>query len=63
MDNQQLLAHLMGDNDLIELTDELIDQIIKDKLWSTAESLREMRDMGFMWHPIRKSCMTPAELF
>jgi hypothetical protein len=39
----------------VELTDELIEQLVKDKKWSDVKSLQEMRDVGAKWNIVRNS--------
>ena len=34
----------------IELTDELILELVKEKKWGDVESLKEMRKMGAKWN-------------
>ena len=49
--------------DEVELTDELIAQIVKDGKWSCAQSLRTMRDAGAKWNTKRNSVVFPTESF
>ena len=39
----------------IELTDELILELVKEKKWGDVESLNEMRKMGAKWNTINNS--------
>lgn len=39
----------------IELTDELILELVKEKKWGDVESLKEMRKMGAKWNTINNS--------
>jgi hypothetical protein len=39
----------------VELTNELIEQLVKDKKWSDVKSLQEMRDVGAKWNIVRNS--------
>ena len=36
--------------DEVELTDELICELVKQKKWSSVESLIKMREMGATWN-------------
>lgn len=39
----------------VELTNELIEQLVKDKKWGDVKSLQKMRDMGAKWNIKRNS--------
>ena len=45
----------------VELTNELIEQLVTDKKWGDVKSLKEMRDMGAKWNIKRNSVVFPAE--
>jgi len=45
----------------VELTNELIEQIVKDKKCGDVESLKDMRDMGAKWNTNRSSVVFPTE--
>ena len=45
----------------VELSDELIEQLVKDKKWPDIESLKELRDEGWKWNVLRNSAVTPTE--
>lgn len=47
--------------DEVELTDELIKEIVKNKLWGDEKSLKELRDEGGKWNKLRCSVTFPAE--
>ena len=49
--------------DEIELTDELIDIIIKEKKWGDKESLIELREQGAKWNIKRNSLVMDIEFF
>ena len=49
-----------GKND-VELSDELIEQLVKDKKWPDIESLKELRDEGWKWNVLRNSAVTPTK--
>ena len=60
MTNKEM-QDLFLDKNKVELTDELIEQLVKDDKWSDEESLKEMRDMGGKWHTKRNSVVFPTE--
>jgi hypothetical protein len=39
----------------VELTDELIKKLVKDKKWGDEKSLKQMRDMGGKWNVVKNS--------
>ena len=45
----------------VELSDELIEQLVKDKKWPDIESLKELRDEGWKWNVLRNSAVTPTK--
>ena len=47
----------------VELTDELINKLVKEKKWGDVKSLKEMAEMGAKWNVIRNSVVFPADLF
>ena len=53
---------LSGENE-VELTDELIEQIVKDKKWGDVKSLKEMKTLGAKWNVKRGSVVFPSEFF
>jgi hypothetical protein len=60
MKKKDLEDFYSGKNE-VELTDELIEQLVKDKKWRDVESLKEMRDEGWKWNVLRNSVVTPTE--
>lgn len=38
------------ENEILELTDKLIAQIIREKKWGDEISLRELKEMGAKWN-------------
>jgi len=60
MKKKDLEDFYSGKNE-VELTDELIEQLVKDKKWRDVESLKEMRDEGWKWNVLRNSLVTPTE--
>jgi len=49
--------------DEIELTDELIDIIIKEKKWGDKEFLIELREQGAKWNIKTNSLVMDIEFF
>ena len=47
--------------DEVELTDELIKDIVHNGLWGDEESLKELRKDGGKWNTLRHSVTFPAE--
>ena len=47
--------------DEVELTDDLIKNIVSNGLWSDEESLRELRREGGKWNTVRHSVTFPAK--
>jgi hypothetical protein len=45
----------------VELTDDLINQIVKDQKWDI-KALKEMREMGAKWNTERNSIVISEEL-
>jgi len=39
----------------LELTEELMKEIVEQKKWSTIESLRQLKEMGAKWNVERNS--------
>jgi hypothetical protein len=49
--------------DEIELTDELIDIIVKEKKWGDKQSLIELRQQGAKWNIKRNSLVMDIDFF
>jgi hypothetical protein len=47
--------------DEVELTDELIKDIVHNGLWGDEESLKKLRDEGGKWNTLRCSVTFPSE--
>jgi hypothetical protein len=62
MKKKDLEDFYSGKNE-VELTDELIEQLVKDKKWYDVESLKEMRDEGAKWNIVRNSVVYPTDFF
>ena len=60
MKKKDLEDFYSGKNE-VELSDELIEQLVKDKKWPDIESLKELRDEGWKWNVLRNSAVTPTE--
>jgi hypothetical protein len=60
MKNKEMQDFFSGKNE-IELTNELIEQLVKDKKWGDVKSLKELRDMGAKWNTERNSVVFPSE--
>jgi hypothetical protein len=60
MKNKEMQDFFSGKNE-IELTNELIEQLVKDKKWGDVKSLKELRDMGAKWNTKRNSVVFPSE--
>ena len=52
---------LHSGKDEVELTDELIEQIVKDKKWGDVKSLKQMKTLGAKWNVKRESVVFPSE--
>jgi hypothetical protein len=62
MTDEELRDFLLG-NDEVELTENLIIQLVADQKWSSVESLKEMAEMGCTWNIKRDSIVFPADFF
>ena len=60
MKNKEMQDFFSGKNE-IELTNEVIEQLVKDKKWGDVKSLKELRDMGAKWNTERNSVVFPSE--
>lgn len=56
MTNEELIDFYSGKNE-IELTDQLIEQLVKEKKWKDVKSLKKMANMGYKWNTVRNSCV------
>jgi len=50
-----------GENE-VELTDQLIEQLVKEKKWGDKITLKEMKSIGAKWNNVRNSVVFPTEL-
>ena len=60
MKNKEIKNFYLGENE-VELTNELIEQLVKNKKWGDVESLKEMKDMGAKWNTKTNSIVFPTE--
>ena len=60
MKDKKMQDFYSGKNE-VELTNELIEQLVTDKKWGDVKSLKEMSDMGAKWNIKRNSVVFPAE--
>lgn len=61
MTNKEKLDFTSGKHE-VELTDDLIDQIVKEKKWGDVKSLKEMKEIGAKWNTKRNSVVFSEEL-
>jgi len=61
--NENTIEDFYSGKNEIDLTDELIEQIVKDNKWGDVKSLKELSDMGAKWNTVRNSVVFPAEFF
>tara|TARA_R100000773_G_C4136206_1_gene64796 strand:- start:73 stop:261 length:189 start_codon:yes stop_codon:yes gene_type:complete len=59
--NKQEIKDFYEGNDEVELTDELITKLVKDRKWGDSESLNQMKKMGAKWNVKRDSLVFPTE--
>ena len=52
---EQDIKDLFSGNNEVELTDKLIEKLVKEGKWSDVKSLKELRDMGAKWNIVRNS--------
>lgn len=57
--NAEELKRFISGSDEVELTDELIKDIVQRKKWGDEESLKEWRERGAMWNIKRDSLVLP----
>jgi len=62
MNKKQMIDLFSGKNE-VELTDELMKKIVKEKKWSDLKSLKEMKQIGAKWNIKRNSLIFPTEFF
>jgi hypothetical protein len=61
--NKQEMKDFYSGNDEVELTEELIVKLVKEKKWGDVESLKGMKRMGAKWNIKRGSIVFTNELF
>ena len=52
---EQDIKDLFSGNNEVELTDELIEKLVKEGKWSDVKSLKELREKGAKWNIVRNS--------
>jgi len=62
MNEQEIKDYYSGNNE-VELTDELITKLVKEKKWKDINSLTEMKKMGAKWNFQRNSVVFPTKFF
>ena len=60
MKKQDEIDFYSGKNE-IELTDSLINKLVKENKWGDVKSLKEMREVGAKWNTKRNSVVFPTE--
>lgn len=60
MTKKEIEEFYSGKNE-VELTDEFIQQLVKDKKWGDEKSLKGFRDKGAKWNLKRNSVIFPTE--
>jgi hypothetical protein len=61
--NAKIYEDFYSGKNEVDLTDELIEQIVNDNKWGDVESLKELADMGAKWNIVRNSVVFPADFF
>jgi hypothetical protein len=61
--NAKMYEDFYSGKNEVDLTDELIEQIVNDNKWGDVESLKELADMGAKWNIVRNSVVFPADFF
>lgn len=61
--NEETIKDFYSGKNEIALTEQVIEQIVKDKKWGDVESLKELSDMGAKWNTVRNSVVFPAKFF
>ena len=49
--------------DEVELTEDLIREIVQKRLWGDVKSLTEMKTLGAKWNTKRNSLVLPSDFF
>jgi hypothetical protein len=60
MNNPKINAndkYILSKNDELELTDQLIFQLVQENKWGSIESLKKLAIMGFKWNTKTNSCV------
>ena len=62
MNEQEIKDYYSGKNE-VELTEELIIKLVKEKKWKDINSLTEMKEIGAKWNIKRNSVVFPTDFF
>ena len=60
MNNPKINAndkYILSEIDELELTDQLIFQLVQENKWGSIESLKKLAIMGFKWNTKTNSCV------
>ena len=55
---EQDIKDLFSGNNEVELTDELIEKLVKEGKWADVKSLKELREKGAKWNIVRNSLIS-----
>ena len=61
--NKQEIKDYYSGKDEVELTEELIIKLVKEKKWKDINSLTEMKKIGAKWNIKRNSVVFPTDFF
>lgn len=50
-------------NNIVDITEDLIIELINQKKWGNPESLREFGKKGWKWNLTKNSLVSPPEAF
>jgi hypothetical protein len=57
------VKQIFSEKNEVELTDELIEQLVKEKKWGDVKSLHYMKTLGAKWNKNRNSLVFPTQFF
>ena len=55
---EQDIKDLFSGNNEVELTDKLIEKLVKEGKWADVKSLKELREKGAKWNIVRNSLIS-----
>ena len=55
---EQDIKDLFSGNNEVELTDKLIEKLVKEGKWSDVKSLKQLREKGAKWNIVRNSLIS-----